>query len=211
MLSSIPYATFSNYSPRGTSELSRRSQRIKDAVKAANSHTIQSSFRYFDAQEVDTNSFRQFLGNNETLVPVPRSSPLQEGSLWPSLVIAEIFMEGGYGGVILPCVSRITAVRKSSTAGRGNRPTVTEHYESLSVDSSLFQPTSVTLVDDVLTKGSTVFACAMRLHEAFPEAEIRAFAMIRTQGLVPEITQIVDPSIGTITYDPETGEIYRRP
>lgn len=211
MLSSIPYATLANFSPRGTSALSKRSQQIKDAIKAANSYTIQSSLKYFDDSKVDTDPLVQFLGKNITLVPVPRSSPLRDGSLWPSLVIAEIFMEGGYGGSILPCISRITAVRKSTTSGRGNRPTVPEHHESFSVDNRLFQPTNITLVDDVLTKGSTMFACAMRLHDAFPEVEIRAFAMLRTQGFLPNISKFVDPSTGKITYDYETGDIDRMP
>lgn len=43
-----------------------------------------------------------------------------------------------------------------------------------------------------------MFACAV-LHDAFPKAEKRTFAMIRTQGRVDNIEAIFDPSVGTIT------------
>ena len=43
------------------------------------------------------------------------------------------------------------------------------------------------------------YACAQRLHEAFPNAEVQAFAVIRTQGLIPNAEAIVDPAVGTIT------------
>jgi predicted amidophosphoribosyltransferase len=49
--------------------------------------------------------------------------------------------------------------------------------ESLAVTNQLLGPLQITLVDDVLTMGRTAFACALRLHEAFPGAEIRIFAM----------------------------------
>jgi len=41
----------------------------------------------------------------------------------------------------------------------------------------------------------------LKLKEMFPNAEIRAFALVRTMGLVPDIKEIVDPCIGTVTYD----------
>jgi hypothetical protein len=50
-----------------------------------------------------------------------------------------------------------------------------------------------------VTMGRTRYACAQRLHEAFPKAEIRAFAVIRTQGFIPDVEAIVDPAVGTIT------------
>lgn len=98
-------------------------------------------------------------------------------------------------------VTRKSIIRKSATAGRGKRPTVTEHYDTLAVERDLFPPNKITLIDDVITKGSTIFACAKHIHEHFPDAEIQAFAFIRTQGLIPEIDILVDPSTGRIAYN----------
>lgn len=71
-------------------------------------------------------------------------------------------------------------------------------------------PARITLVDDVLTKGRTAIAAASRLEEAFPQAEIRLLAVIRTQGLVPEIVAIKDPSTGMIRYDAITNDAERQ-
>jgi hypothetical protein len=58
--------------------------------------------------------------------------------------------------------------------------------------------------------GRTSYACAQRLHEAFPNAEIRVFAVIRTQGLILDVEAIVDPAVGTITGYP-SGKTMREP
>ena len=78
------------------------------------------------------------------------------------------------------------------------------------VQPQLVQPTQLTLVDDVLNIGRTSYACAQRLSETFPNSEIRVFAVIRTQGLIPEIETIVDPSVGTIT-GYSSGKTMREP
>ena len=68
----------------------------------------------------------------------------------------------------------------------------------MQVNADMLAPDQITLVDDVLTKGSTTVACANLLQERFPGATIRIFAMMRTQGFVDDIEKIVDPSVGTI-------------
>jgi adenine/guanine phosphoribosyltransferase-like PRPP-binding protein len=56
----------------------------------------------------------------------------------------------------------------------------------------------VTVVDDVITKGRTLYAGCVLIKEALPEADVRAFAVIRTMGLVPDIVKILDPVEGTL-------------
>jgi len=65
-------------------------------------------------------------------------------------------------------------------------------------------------VDDVLTMGRTSFACAELLRDVCPDAEIRIFAMIRTQGLQEDIERIVDPATGIIIGYP-SGKTHRGP
>lgn len=111
---------------------------------------------------------------------------------------------------MLPCLKRITAVPKSSSSPTSERPLIHEHYDSLTVEDQLLRPDQITIVDDVLTMGRTMFACAQRLREAFPDAQIRAFAMVRTQGRVDDIEKIVDPDVGTIK-GYRSGKAFRDP
>lgn len=60
-------------------------------------------------------------------------------------------------------------------------------------------PRRITVVDDFVTKGATLLAAASRVQEAFPEAEVRAFALVRTKGLVADIESIGEPCEGLIT------------
>lgn len=57
----------------------------------------------------------------------------------------------------------------------------------------------ITVVDDVVTKGATLLGAASLLAGAFPRAEIRAFALVRTQGYVKDIERILDPVVGRIS------------
>jgi adenine/guanine phosphoribosyltransferase-like PRPP-binding protein len=74
------------------------------------------------------------------------------------------------------------------------------HFETMSVESVLVPPERITVVDDVVTKGATLLAAASRLAEAFPDAEVRAFAILRTMGKVEDIEKIFDPCKGVLTW-----------
>lgn len=209
-LTSIPYGSFSNYSPRGLSELSQRSRKLCGAVKAGRPQVILSVFDHLRKPEAQV--LYPFINKDATLVPVPRSAPLREGALWPAKVIADFLCSEKFGKEVFPSLTRVSAVQKSSSQlSADTRPSVEDHYNSLKVLPELLAPSQITLIDDVLTLGRTAFACALRLKEAFPEAEIKVFALIRTQGLVPDIEKIVDPSVGTITYNQYTGKTNRNP
>jgi len=57
------------------------------------------------------------------------------------------------------------------------------------------------LVDDIVTKGSTLVGAASRLQEAFPGLGVRGFALVRTRGLIEEVEALVEPCVGTIRFD----------
>jgi hypoxanthine phosphoribosyltransferase len=69
--------------------------------------------------------------------------------------------------------------------------------------------TTILLIDDVITKGRTLAAAAIRLQEAFPKADIRAFALIRTMGFVLDIPRLLEPCQGVIHWNGE--DAYRAP
>ena len=182
-----------------------KSRKLCGLVKNANRRTLDSAITILERRDPGIEVLDDFLNDSVTLVPVPRSAPLVDGALWPSEVVAETLQAHGFGEAVLPCISRVTPVRKSAFQAPGNRPTIEEHYDSLEVQGGLFQPDEITLVDDVITKGSTQLACAMRLRDVFPNATIRAFAMVRTKGF-GEIETIVSPYQGRIFVSGLRGE-----
>lgn len=197
MPSSYEYATFANYSPRGSSDLSQRSRGTCSAIKRGRVDIIASAIPHL--KDTKSDALRPFLGPDVTLVPVPRSAPLPDGALWPSKVICDVLHEHGFGSDVQTFLRRAKAVPRSSSSPAAERPLVPVHMESIEAERPFFVPDKITLIDDVLTQGRTTYACAELLRQVCPDAEIRIFAMIRTQGFVDDIEKIVDPATGTIT------------
>lgn len=208
-LSEVPFAALLTYSPRGSSDVSKKSRRVRDAVKNDTPPVIQRAVERL-VSLVDSVGLAPFFEEDTTLVPVPRRAPLRDpNALWPSRRIAETLIEHGLGREVLPCLERKSAVRKSAYAAPGDRPTVTAHLRSMAVSSTLIAPERITLVDDFVTKGTTLLAAATLLRQEFPSAKLRGFALVRTMGFVPEIQSIVDPCVGRIWY--EAGDVRRHP
>jgi len=151
-------------------------------------------------QAEDHNRFPGVFGKDVVLIPVPGSAPLVKGALWVPDRLATALVAEGLGQFVWRGLQRTSAVRKSATAPAGERPTVQDHYESFAVESSLVPPARIALIDDVITKGRTLLAAATRIHEAFPTAEVRAFALVRTMGLVPDVMQLLEPCMGEIRW-----------
>jgi adenine/guanine phosphoribosyltransferase-like PRPP-binding protein len=59
---------------------------------------------------------------------------------------------------------------------------------------------NVILVDDVVTRGRTLLAAALRLREALPRADVRGFALVRTMGYSPVPDQLLMPCTGKIEW-----------
>jgi pyrimidine operon attenuation protein/uracil phosphoribosyltransferase len=68
------------------------------------------------------------------------------------------------------------------------------------VARSHIAPERIVLVDDVITKGRTILAAAARLHDAFPNADIRAFALVRTMGFLPDVVHLTEPCQGFVRW-----------
>lgn len=199
----LAYSALVAYSPRGSSDISLKSRRLRDAVKAGDDKTLKRATEIIKNRERGADILEPFLNHQTVLVPAPRSSLQVEGGLWPSLKIAQALKDEGIITDIYPYLKRATAIPKSSYSAPGERPPVEVHVDSLEVtiEGQDLLPLQLTLIDDFVTKGTTLYACAVKLQETFPNATIRSFALVRTMGFEPDVRKIVDPCAGTITYN----------
>lgn len=141
--------------------------------------------------------------SSSVLVPLPRSTPIVEGGIFPSKIIAEALLVHELGGSVEEVLLRVRPIRSSHTSPRGGRPTIADHEQTIEVVSSRQQnifdrkPTSILMIDDVVTKGNTAHACAAILSRHFGEIPIRLFALVRTQGFKP-CEKRFEPFLGTL-------------
>jgi hypothetical protein len=189
------------YSPRGESDISRRSRTVCYQMKNDLGGAIVRLVLRLKTEFPKT-SLNELLGPDVTLVPAPRSTPLIDGALWPARRIADELVTHGLGVEVLPIVRRATPVPKSSQANPGERVSLAQHIASLSLEPLLASPTRITIVDDVVTKGRMLMATATVLRHIFPSTELRAFALIRTMGFQPDVERILAPCVGVIVRSP---------
>lgn len=147
-------------------------------------------------------------GTDVTLVPIPGSNPLTT-RVWAPERLAVALHGVRLAGSVWLGIQRRFPVRKSATALNADRPTVQQHYDSFFVPSLSNAPLRIVLVDDVITKGRTILAAAARLQEALPNADIRAFALVRTMGFLPDVGHFLDPCQGVVRW--AGGDARREP
>jgi predicted amidophosphoribosyltransferase len=209
MILKITYASCYVYSPAGAGAVCERSRLLRALLKAGDAHFMLKYAVRVHQQAADSPQLAGFFRATDVLVPVPGSAPKACGTPWVAADLADALVHEGLGSMAWPGLRRISAVRKSATSAPGARPSVSRHYESFLIERPPKTLASVVLIDDVVTKGRTFLAAATRLREAFPEAEIRAFALLRTQGLVPGVARLLDPCTGEIRW--KAGDAYRSP
>jgi len=206
----------------------RAATRVQQFLDAARDIIVERSSIDFTVQEVvdrskqSLRSFYQFFdGKHELLlalfedallVPVPKSAPLTAGALWASDRIAKAMCHAGFGRDVAPLVERVRPVATSHLSAGSERAWPDQHRDSVTVGRDL--PVGfagrLVLVDDVVTRGSTLLSCALALLETYPQAEVTGFAVARTvkgEDELPEST--VQPVLGTIDWRP--GWIERTP
>jgi hypothetical protein len=191
----LEYGSCYAYAPRGTSELSGRSRGIVGQIKKGDSALmprIAARVADFSAKQ----RYPNFFGPGVTLVPMPGSAPLVRGGLWVADRIAQALRAAYLARDVPQMISRVTAVKKSAFQIASERPTLQDHFDSFAVQVLTPAPTHIVVIDDVITAGTTLLAAAMRVALAYPNAQVRGFAIVRTKSS-GDITSFQDPSVGT--------------
>ena len=211
VIRAVDFASCYVYSPCGSCEVSERSRLLRALIKAGDSRLLLKYALRVRQQASELPQLTGFFDSTVVLVPVPGSEPRDSDVVSVTEHLAAALVREGLGQTAWAGLRRVRAVGKSATAPPGERPTVAKHYDSFAVEctDSLSAPRHFVLVDDVVTKGRTLLAAAARLQEAFPCARIRAFALLRTMGLVPEVNRLLDPCVGEIRW--RGGDAHRNP
>ncbi len=207
----LPYFSFLNYSPRGKTSASENSRNVCGNVKAGRTEVINAIVQALANH--DKEALKPFLSKEVSLVPIPRSALLREGDMWPALEICKVLINHDFAKDILPILRRIQPIRKSSSEySAESRPMVIDHYNSIALERGLVTPENIILIDDVLTLGRTAYACACRIHEAYPQVPIKMFSVFRTRGFdFKEIESVYDQTTGYISFNPASGKTTRHP
>lgn len=197
------------YSPRGAGPVCEVSRRICIQLKLGDPTWLATYARLVREELTRHEVLRGLFGKETYFVPVPSSSSRTPAADWAAARLATALHGVGLGKGVWLGLSRRHAVRKSATALSGDRPTVRQHYESLAVVDARKALPHLLLVDDVITRGRTILAAAARLHEALPNSDIRAFALVRTMGLLPGVTHFIEPCEGVVRW--AGGDAHREP
>jgi hypothetical protein len=208
MIRRIDYASCYVYSPAGSGAICERSRLLCALLKEGDARFMFKYALRVRQQAEERAEFAGFFRATDVLVPVPSSTPRACGT-WPAADLARALVHAGIGSSAWPGLHRVCSVPKSATAAPGRRPSVSRHYESLHVEPPLTNLVSVLLIDDVITRGRTLLAAAARVREAIPCAHVRAFALLRTMGLAPDIENLLDPCRGEIRW--RSGDAQRIP
>ena len=199
--SEFEFASLAAYCPRGDGTEIRKSQTLMRQLKGNRMLRDESAAAFVSRRlrEMSPPAAVAVLGSDVALVPVPRSSLQKAGALWPALEIAQALHAQGFGSRVLRCLHRHTAVGKAATASPKDRPRARIHFDSLEVVAPMDLPASVTLVDDVITRGAQMLGAAWRIWAARPDVVVRGFAVIRTISRPEEFSAIAAPCAGRVT------------
>jgi hypothetical protein len=208
---SLDFASCYVYAPCGACAVSARSRSLCATIKAAEPAAVPLYARCVMRQAHLVPSLVEFFRAIDVLIPVPASEPSRANREHLPNRLAEALVAEGLATNAWKGLLRIRAVTKSATAAPGRRPTVLAHYDSLSVAAGTDLPDDarLLLIDDVVTKGRTLLAAAMRLHDAFPQARITAFALLRTLGFKDHLPGLLAPCVGRIGW--RAGDAHRNP
>jgi len=152
-----------------------------------------------------------FFSNDALLIPIPKSTLMKGNTLWvPKRIALELEKQGL--GRYTDLLERISPVNRSSTSLPADRPKPEDHYKSTRIKDAFIdvgKNTTFVLVDDVITRGSTLLGSANRIIDFWNNVEIYGFAVFRTVSNFRDFKKFLDHKTGKIEYRLETNDTIR--
>jgi hypothetical protein len=205
----IAFASCYVYSPHGRGAIAAGSRRLRARLKDCEPQWLARYAARVHDLAVVSGRYRGLFGQGVVLVPVPGSRPRNDRTTWVAARLAAYLLQAGLADAVWCGLHRATRVRKSVISLAGRRPTVTEHFDSFRAERGAPGPGAFLLIDDIVTKGRTLLAAAMRLRASYPATEVRAFALVRTLGFTRGLEHLVLPCEGEIRW--QGGDAWREP
>lgn len=215
LLADVEFASYLAYTPRGDSEQVKRARNVTYALKADRVSgdpplPMSAVLARYLHDHLAALPFAGWVGPDVTLVPMPKSSLMQPGSLWVPRRLADAMVAAGLGQQSIHVLHRTQAVKKAAFSAPADRPRADDHYRTLAVEGVLQQPGDILIVDDVITTGASMLAAASRLAEAFPGSRIRGLAFIRTISNAADFVVLEAACVGTVHLN-LSGKTHREP
>ena len=198
--------------PKGESAASRAARQfIRYEIKLGRPQKIAGTVnRLIDL--LPNSPLQGLFSDSTMLVPVPGHAPRYQGALSVAEEISKELVQRGLGAGILPVIERIKPVARSSTLSLSeDRPDPKEHLQSLRVLDIPLHLTSLLLVDDVVTRGSTLIACASFLKSKSSNLQqVSAFSLARLANVDLENTaEMASPLVESIKFDEAKNTLKR--
>ena len=145
---------------------------------------------------LNSGHFADLFGPDVVMVPAPGHAPRRsQDQFWATLFLVNAIAQA-LGGEVGSYLQRRKAVNKAAYSRPEDRPTFRTHLNTIACEgppAGLFTPQRITVVDDVITRGATLAACVYLLKQAYPSAEVRAFAVVRTLRNTTNIARVMNP------------------
>ena len=202
--SELEFFSFLAWTPRAqTREQRQLANWVKFDLKQDRRHESRGLASEYIARRlvevVDRRRLDEEIGARALLVPIPRSSLLKPGDLWPAQRIASALVGRGLGRRVVRALRRHQALRPSSgRRASSERNRFEDQLRTLIVDAVIDASDRIVLVDDVITSGATMLGAAMALRARARDLDIRGFAAFRTISNLEEFEAPVAPFHGRI-------------
>lgn len=215
LLERLTVASLLVYASRPSSEADREAVGIvHGGIKQANARHLARVAQRMRELGAD-HPVRRIVPKGAVLIPAPGHAPLPRNALWTSREIAAALVEAGVGARVLPILFRTERVRRSTGARSGaDREPPSRHFETIEVANTLEgvdEARPLVVVDDTVTTGSTLIACASLLAAVAPRAPIAAFAVVRADRhrTLESTGDMLDPLVETITLRADDARPWR--
>ena len=210
----ISYAAPYRYDTIRETDLSKKIFSVLLSIKEDRVPWISSLIQRMIERKLHEDIFSSFFGANVVLVPVPGHGVTvnEKTFTWPSRSICSELQKNKLAGSYVELVKRVQTVNKSATSKSYERPSPNIHYDSIEIQEPrlvAIPGDTILLVDDVITRGSTILGVARRIREALPNHKIMAFGLV-LPAADKNIKSLNHPQVGIVRVDTE-GRPIREP